>query len=445
MNKTNYNVTSLDVRAQASIKVPRIIALERAAQRFFIVSGTNQGMTFVDKVTQRTLNVHNVVEYINSHSSDPVGWKEINDYKHWRSLLPQPEYLPNQPSIIELEPGLCVANLWSPPTIQPDPSADLWPFQNFMAYAFGEKEAEYIIKWLAWQYQHPLKKPHTGLFIYGPQGSGKGFFADILSAVFGNSAITRLSDSGQLTSMSHVDLWQRTLLICEEVYFPKNKKLANSIKAYMGSDKTSADRKNAHFAEYRIPANPIFFSNHPPSFLEHDDRRWFVREMRKQPETSYYTLLYRWLEGSGASAVAHLLATTDLSDFKLSDRPLMTPEKQQAMGVATSEAVLILAGEIEAALQNEGCVFRPLLFNKDYRNRMPHICTQVGLKAVDLNSISGRERTKATGFTEAECRRLYVPEDAEVFQNKAHSNAWWIRCVRLGVDSALSDQKVPYL
>ena len=452
MSNVTHKVSAVDPATCDKPKPPIYIAMQRAAARFYVVSGTNQGMNFLDTRNQRILNIHNVVSYLNANSADPVGWQAVASYQHWRSLLPQDEYHPSQPPIMELEPGLCVKNLWRAPEVEPDSASNPWPFTHFMSFAFGDEEAQYMIKWLAWQYQRPLDKPHTGLFIYGPQGSGKGFIADVLTAVFGDSAVTRLSDSGQLSSMSHVDLWQRTLLICEEVYFSqKSKKLANSIKAYMGSDRTSADRKNAHFAEYAIPANPIFFSNHPPKFLEEDDRRWFVREMQKQPETSYYSLLYRWLEGGGASAVAHLLSTTDISDVSLSDRPMMTAEKQLAMGIATSDDIHVVSAKIEQFLdpekkdKNKGCVFTPSLFADGPGNKMVHIAPKVGLQVVDLNAISGKQRTKTTGFTASECKRLYVPKDAEIFQNAAEKNAYWIKCDYLGVDGPLAKYKVDYL
>jgi hypothetical protein len=243
-----------------------------------------------------------------------------------------------------------------------------------------------------------------------------------------------------------VELWQRTLLIVEEVNIEHaDKAIANTIKSYMGARKTNADKKNTHFTEYDIPANPIFLSNDAPKFLEPDDRRWFVREMKKQTDTDYYSRLYDWLESGGAGAVALLLATTNVSDVKLSDRPLMTPEKQSACGISIKDDVLILANDIEAVLKaGYACVFTPAYFSKNYGNRLQHVAHEVGLKAVDLNVISGNTKTRASGFTASECRRFYVPEDAVVFQNPAHKNAWWITSERWKVDHKLSQKKAHF-
>ena len=445
MTPLNLKISNVDKATAPPPKLPSYLALAKAAENFFVISGTNQGMTFLDIETQRIYNCLNVAAHVNALSSDDVGWRDVDSYKHWRSIIPTPEYHPNKPAIIPDKPGLYIKNLWQTPEVQPDLEADISPFMDFMNFAFGEEETQYIIKWLSWQYQYPLEKPHTGLYFYGPQGTGKGFIADVLEAVFGSSALTRLADSVKLKSMSNVELWQRTLLIVEEVNIEHaDKAIANTIKSYMGARKTNADKKNTHFTEYDIPANPIFLSNDAPKFLEPDDRRWFVREMNKQTDTDYYSQLYDWLESGGAGAVALLLATTDISDVKLSDRPLMTPEKQGACGISIKDEVLILLSEIERLQEIDcGCVFTPDYFSRQYGNRFQHIASKVGLKAIDLNTISEKTKAKATGFTAAECKRLYVPEDAVVFQNKAHKNAWWITSERWDVNSALSDKKMP--
>ena len=447
MTTLNLKVSNVDKTTAPPPKLPSYLALAKAAESFFVISGTNQGMTFLDIETQRIYNCLNVAAHVNALSSDDVGWRNVDSYKHWKSIIPTPEYHPNKPAIIPDKPGLYIKNLWQTPEVQPDLEADIGPFMDFMNFAFGEEEAQYIIKWLSWQYQHPLEKPHTGLYFYGPQGTGKGFIADVLEAVFGSSALTRLADSVKLKSMSNVELWQRTLLIVEEVNIEHaDKAIANTIKSYMGARKTNADKKNTHFTEYDIPANPIFLSNDAPKFLEPDDRRWFVREMKKQTDTDYYSRLYDWLESGGAGAVALLLATTNVTDVKLSDRPLMTPEKQGACGISIKDDVLILASNIEAVLKaGHVCVFTPEYFSKDYGNRLQHVAHEVGLKAVDLNVISGTTRTRATQFSAAECKRLYVPEDAEVFINTSRKNAWWITSERWGVDERLWMKKAHFL
>ena len=52
-------------------------------------------------------------------------------------------------------------------------------------------------------------------------------------------------------------------------------------------------------------------------------------------------------EAGGYEAVAHLLATTDISDMNLSDRPRWTDEKALACDMATKQDVLDVLQVIE--------------------------------------------------------------------------------------------------
>jgi hypothetical protein len=406
-------------------KIPKFIAIDRALARFFVVSGSGQGMRFYDPVTASQLTIHNVVNWVNQRigTEELLGWAELVN-KRWNALLPEARYQPNMPAVFPIEPGLYVRNLWSPPPIEPSDEVDPAFFLAFLDDAIGRDDREYLIKWLAWQYQRPLEKPHTGIYLYGPQGTGKGTIANVLEAVFGSSAVMRIADQSKLGSMSSVDIWSRTLLVVEEVEVSIKDKLANTIKSFMGTNYVDADRKHEHFGRHFIPANLIMLSNNPPTMLEKDDRRWYVREMQPQSDpVQYFKELYAWLEKEGGhEAVAHLLATTDISDMNLSDRPRWTDEKALACDMATKQDVLDVLQVIE---QSDGLVFTPADFKHVCGgNRLLHIAAQVGLKCVDLNAIGPGSRCKAKGFTEAECKRLLIPIDAEIFQDGADHNAW---------------------
>jgi hypothetical protein len=300
-----------DMTAEQSA-IPKFVAINQALGRFFVVSGTGQGMRFYDPVNQCQLTIHNVANWINQRigKDEFLGWGELVQ-KRWRALLPEAQYRPHQPPVFAIEPGLYVRNVWSAPEIEPSAEADPTFFLEFLDHAIGRDERRYLIKWLAWQYQKPLEKPHTGIYLYGPQGTGKGTIANVLEAVFGSTAVMRIADQSKLGSMSSVDIWSRTLLVVEEVEVSIKDRLANTIKSFMGTSWVDADRKHEHFGRHFIPANLIMLSNNPPTMLDGDDRRWYVKEMNPQAEpVQYFKELYAWLEDDGHEAVAYLLATT---------------------------------------------------------------------------------------------------------------------------------------
>ena len=406
----------------------KVVAINQALARFFVVSGSGQGMRFYDPVTQAQLTIHNVVNWINEQigADERSGWRELA-LKPWRALLPEAQYQPHQPPVFAIEPGLYVRNIWSPPTIEPSDETDPAFFLAFLDDAIGRDDRYYLIKWLAWQYQRPLEKPHTGVYLYGPQGTGKGTIANVLEAVFGSSAVMRIADQSKLGSMSSVDIWSRTLLVVEEVEISIKDKLANTIKSFMGTDNVDADRKHEHFGRHFIPANLIMLSNNLPTMLEKDDRRWYVREMQPQSDpVQYFKELYAWLEAEGGyEAVAHLLATTDISDMNLSDRPRWTDEKALACDMATKQDVLDVQKLVEQA---NGYVFTADYFAEVCNpNRLFHIAGEAGLRVVNLNTLSGKSRACATGFSEAECKRLFVVSDAQVFQDAKNHNSWQLQ------------------
>ena len=109
----------------------------------------------------------------------------------------------------------------------------------------------------------------------------------------------------------------------------------------------------------------------------------------------------------------------------MSDRPRHTEEKALACGMAIKQDVLDVQKLIEEA---DGCVFTADYFvDVCNGNRLLHIANDVGLKVVNLNVLSGKARSKAKGFTEAECKRLFVCVDSTVFQDSQAQNAWAVR------------------
>lgn len=409
---------------QTSWETSRNGLIEQAQQRFLITTGQGMGLKFYDPKNNREITIHNVVGWINDQMTDGDHISALQAANtRWNSLLPGAIYRPNEPPVVKDEEGFCILNIWKEPTVKPiDHSAD--KFIEFLNFAFGKEAAQYILKWLAWQYQHPLDKPHTALYLYGAQGTGKGTLANIIEQVFGSSAVKRVAEQSKLTSMSAVDLWTRTLLVVEEVDVSPQDKLSNTIKSLTGTDTTDTDKKNEHFKYYEIPANLIMLSNNPPTLLDKDDRRFYVKQMNAQTDPkTYFNDFYDWLSTGGYEAVSWLLKTTDISDMTRGDRPPMTPEKAQACDLATKQDVLDVQHLIEAA---NGWVFTPNCF-KDVcnGNRLAHIAPQVGLKMVNLCTLTGG-RVSVRGITEAQAKRLFLIDGAEIYKDVDDKNKWKI-------------------
>ena len=399
-----------------------------AKQRFFIQgAGTGNGIRFYDAVSDYgNLTTYNIVDWMADRCYEP---EKINSkmipYDRWNSITDNILYRPRRGKVIK-EGGHFHRNSWREPEIQPKQCLSLSPFMDFMESAFGKGGAKYIISWIAWQYQKPLEKPPTALYIYGTQGCGKGTLAYILSKIFGNSALKIVADQSKFKSMNVVELLTCTLLVIDEIDIKIKGELANKLKSLISNSELSSDLKGKGFRNFEIPANIIMLSNNAPSHLEKDDRRYYVKHMESR-DSSYFEGFYDYLNKGGLETIAHYLSNPLLiQDMKIGDRPPITEEKRLAMGMATKNDVI----EVESFLEknNEKLIFLPSHFKELIdANRIVHIADEVGLYVLDLRDIAQGKSAQLSCYTQAECKKLLVRKGYELFKDRQHFQTWAIR------------------
>ena len=100
--------------------IPKFEAINQALARFFVVSGSGQGMRFYDPVTQAQLTIHNVVNWINQRigTDEFLGWGELVQ-KRWRALLPEAQYRPNMPAVFPSSRVFMCETFGRPPQLNP--------------------------------------------------------------------------------------------------------------------------------------------------------------------------------------------------------------------------------------------------------------------------------------------------------------------------------------
>jgi len=161
--------------------------------------------------------------------------------------------------------------------------------------------------------------------------------------------VMSVPDETSLNSMSSVDMFSRTWCFIDEVNISKGSTNYNSIKTATGSTTTDAARKNEHFQHHYIPAQLFMFSQQPPTFIEAGDRRFFIStwqyEFNSQAEKDDYFRGYiNWLHDKGGfSAIAGLLAATDISSVRPESPAMITSEKLQVVEMVTDSAVQDIA------------------------------------------------------------------------------------------------------
>lgn len=260
--------------------------------------------------------------------------QEIISYTDFRPIILDSIYRPYADTVIQ-ENHHWRPNSWSAPDIKPDASISAVPFVQHLQRMLGSKpKADYLIDMLAYRYQSKTNvKPHVAFYFYGGQGFGKGIFSSTIEAVFGTTAVRTVREQNDLKSMSGIDVWTRTWAIIDEVDVKAGSSCYNNIKTMTGGQSFDSARKGEHFKRFETPAQLIMNSNHAPTFLEADDRRFFVSKWEtefkpNENKTDYFRQYVSWLENvKGYEAIAGLLAKRDVSKVEIAAHAMVTEEK----------------------------------------------------------------------------------------------------------------------
>jgi hypothetical protein len=381
--------------------------------RFYFIKQQGGQTIYYDALTGvRTLTKMHLASQIvgklieqNITVDDPHAFSwDIVKNTHFTPIVLQEVYLPHRPKVVNIQ-GNHHLNVWSEPSVKPDNAISAKPFVEHLKRMLGSKaKADYLTDMVAYRYQNPKmqndKKPHVAFYLYGEKhGYGKGLFAGTLEAVFGESAVIKVIDQSALKSMSAVDVWTRTWAVVEEVDVKKGSTDYNNLKTMIGGSAFSAARKGEHFRKHESPAQLIMLSNHAPTFIEPNDRRFFISEWTTTFESldeknSYFNSYATWLkEQGGYSAIASLLAKRDISQVKVEAPAMMTEEKQAVVSLMTDRAVeeiKLIMEERPAAICFNVDMFKPIWDDHDVpKNQQKYKLSEAGLLATPKKRYSG--------------------------------------------------------
>jgi len=358
--------------------------IDRLKQRFYYLNERGQQRYYWDSETGEMLQTMHLFPHCYKWLEDAdegltsnelaANWKSFMDELKGTFFTPivlNPKYRPEQPQVVNVA-GNWHPNSWRPPEVKV-PNEELWvtPFLEHLKMMLGsQKKVDYLLDHLAYRYQHPdhLKhpKPHIAFFFYGKPGMGKGTFSKVITKVFGESAVKIAPDQKEMQDKSGVDFWKRTWLFVEEVDVKQGSTDYNKIKTFVGATVTDAARKNEHVSKHELPAQLIMFSNSAPTFIESNDRRFFISKWETdfkdaEDKKHHFDSYHKWLDSEDAyPAIAYLLKHRDVSHLSLAEEAMMTEEKEAISTLVRDTVVDAVAAEIEA---NPAICFIPSDFN----------------------------------------------------------------------------------
>ena len=200
-------------------------------------------------------------------------------------------------------------NMWRPSLIVPKQGDVRW-FLDHVQWLFGD-DAEHVLNWCAWVYQHQNQHPKHALLLHGEiRGTGKSVVANVMKRLLGTTNCTML-DQGAL-DLAH-DGWKvRTkLIIIEEVWpaFGSNNALAKKLRPLISEDTVHVDMKNRSDFDMPNVMAVLCGSNKPDAItMDDSDRRYLIVSTDREGkilnprDRDYYRALYG-KDGIGASSM----------------------------------------------------------------------------------------------------------------------------------------------
>lgn len=253
----------------------------------------------------------------------------------------------------------------------PHPLFNIWPgwgveaaeddvslFLQLVDHIFtgAEPEAkEWFLKWCAYPLQHPGTKLFSSAVIHGIRhGTGKSLIGYTLGRIYGKN----FTEISQMDLHNSFNEWAegKQFVMGDDVTGSNKRADADFLKKLITQRELRVNGK--YVPTYVVPdcINYFFTANHPDSFfLEDDDRRFFIHEVRVGPMSEEFYVEYDlWLDTGGSAAVFHYLLNLDLGDFNPAAPAFKTMAKERMIANVQSD----LAGWVRQLIATPDHVLR---------------------------------------------------------------------------------------
>lgn len=152
----------------------------------------------------------------------------------------------------------------------------------------------YVQNWISFIIRNPGKKTGTALILKGPQGIGKGTFADVLSKLLDGYVSPNITNMDELTGSFNTAIEGMTLCFCNELKNVGEERVANfdGLKSLITDYRIRYNEKGIPRRTGENVANFVFMTNNAyPVKIEVDDRRYVVLEVNdaKRGDYDYWT------------------------------------------------------------------------------------------------------------------------------------------------------------
>ena len=276
----------------------------------------------------------------------------VSDYAiHFLLSTAGQRYEPSSIKLFIEHDGSLFRNSYNPPLMMPSGKALVRPkiWQEYLDRIMPTletctlpdgttiKQQKYFEAWIAQRIQRPSEPNNVVVVLRGEQGTGKGFWADVMLPPLIGASNYKAIGLDQITKKQFVlSLYQSILLQIEEI---------NDTKARTtGHIKRLATQQTVQARDPFMPLQNaekkfglFLSSNFPdPIQVENIDRRYFIpcfsRHLVNNSETpQFFSYFVNWLEEeNGYQEMLNYLASVDLSKYSFRSPPL-TKDKLDLM------------------------------------------------------------------------------------------------------------------
>lgn len=259
-------------------------------------------------------------------------------------------------------------NVWPGWNAEPEPG-DIGPWTELLDFIFGPRNPhrQWFEQWCAYPLQHPGEKMYSSPVIWGRKhGTGKSLIGYTLGKIYGKN-FTEISD--QNIHESHNE-WaeNKQFVMGDEITSGDKRGVADRLKSMITRQLLRLNPK--YVPSYTVPdrINYYFTSNHPDSFfLEDDDRRFFIHEVKGTPKAKeFYKAYEKWMGagdevGPGIEALFAYLLSLDLTGFDPKGHAPVTEAKRDMIDGGRSDLaswVAMLRDDPDTVLRVDSQVLR---------------------------------------------------------------------------------------
>ena len=297
-------------------------------------------------------------------------------------------------------------NLWQDWGVAAKPGQ--WPKIKAHIGLVGGEHWEYLLRWIAWAFQHPAEQAEVALVLIGLKGVGKETLAKVLQRVFGAHAF-QVTSREEVIGKFNGHLEDCILLVADEAYWGGDKRCVGRLQGMITEARLPIERKGYDLTEVKNMLHIIMLAE--PGWVipaGQYERRYaaFDVSAAERGNRSYFSALNAEIDGDGPAAMLY-----DLLRFPLGDwHPRMIPEgllkgaalrKQQGLTLPPLEQwylSILHRGVLPGALPNRAnTTYTKSLMddaNQHGGQRLRYDLTDVMLR----NFLTDKERIGATCF-----------------------------------------------